>query len=45
MQVWRLQTNTDGGNIANYCLENHVAAMGWPLDESGREILKQNISI
>lgn len=33
MAVWRLQVNTGGSNIADYCLKNHVAAMGWSLDE------------
>ena len=32
MAVWRLQVNTGGANIAEYCLANHVAAMGWSLD-------------
>ena len=32
MAVWRLQVNTGGANIAEYCLKNHVAAMGWSLD-------------
>lgn len=31
MAVWRLQTRTDGGRIAQYCLDNGVAAMGWSL--------------
>ncbi|WP_051198051.1 hypothetical protein [Butyrivibrio sp. MB2005] len=33
MTVWRLQVNTGGANIADYCLKNHVAAMGWSLDD------------
>ena len=33
MAVWRLQVNTGGTNAANYCLKNHVAAMGWSLRE------------
>ena len=33
MAVWRLQVNTGGTNIADYCLKNHVAAMGWSLCE------------
>ena len=33
MAVWRLQVNTGGTNVANYCLKNHVAAMGWSLRE------------
>ena len=28
MAVWRLQVNTGGTNVADYCLKNHVAAMG-----------------
>ena len=31
MAVWRLQVNTGGANIASYCIQNHVAAMGWSL--------------
>lgn len=31
MAVWRLQVNTGGANIADYCIRNHVAAMGWSL--------------
>ena len=42
MQVWRLQTNTDGGDIAEYCKNNDVAAMGWALDEERREKLRLN---
>ena len=33
MAVWRLQVNTGGTNVADYCLRNHVAAMGWSLRE------------
>lgn len=33
MAVWRLQVNTGGANIADYCLKKHVAAMGWSLDK------------
>lgn len=33
MVVWRLQVNTGGTNVADYCLKNHVAAMGWSLRE------------
>ena len=31
MTVWRLHTQTawSGGDIAHYCIENNVAAMGW----------------
>lgn len=32
MAVWRLQVNTGGKNISKYCMEHHVAAMGWSLD-------------
>lgn len=31
MAVWRLQTNTAAGKIANYCINNNVAALGWSL--------------
>lgn len=27
MAVWRLQVNTGGTNVADYCLKNHVAAI------------------
>ena len=27
MVVWRLQMNTGGANVADYCLRNHVAAL------------------
>ena len=40
MQVWRLQTNTDGGDVAKFCLDKSVIAMGWQLDEIDREALK-----
>lgn len=43
MAVWRLQVNTGGANIADYCLSNHVAAMGWSLDnipESERDAIQ-----
>lgn len=33
MAVWRLQVNTGGTNVADHCLKNHVAAMGWSLRE------------
>ena len=33
MAVWRLQVNTGGTNVADYCLKNHIAAMGWSLRE------------
>ena len=42
MQVWRLQTNTDGGDVAKFCIDNNVVAMGWQLDENNREVLQQN---
>lgn len=32
MAVWRLHVNTGGKSIAQYCLQNNVAAMGWSLD-------------
>ena len=34
MAIWRIQTNTDGrdiSNIAQYCINNNVAAVGWSL--------------
>lgn len=31
MSVWRLQLITAGSSIAAYCIQNHVAAMGWSL--------------
>ena len=33
MNVWRIQSNTSKLNIAEYCIENHIAAMGWSLLE------------
>ena len=27
MAVWRLQVNTGGANVADYCLQNHVAGL------------------
>ena len=27
MAVWRLQVNPGGANVADYCLQNHVAAL------------------
>lgn len=33
MEVWRLQVKTGNKNIAKYCIEKHVAAMGWSLKE------------
>lgn len=33
MAVWRLQTKTAGGKIAQYCLDKGIAAMGWSLAE------------
>ena len=44
MQVWRLQTNTDGGDVAKFCIDNRVVAMGWQLNENDRDILRQNPS-
>lgn len=37
MTVWRLHTCTWGGDISDYCLENHVAAMGWSFYELFKE--------
>lgn len=33
MAVWRLQTNTAAGKIADYCLSHNVAAIGWSLKD------------
>ncbi len=33
MAVWRLQVNTGNANIAEYCINNRVIAMGWSLDD------------
>lgn len=33
MNVWRLQCNTSKANIAGYCIEKGIAAMGWSLLE------------
>lgn len=33
MSIWKLLTNTSGGNISKYCLDYKVAAMGWSLLE------------
>ena len=44
MQIWRLQTKTDGGDVANFCLCHNVVAMGWQLDEKDRETLRQDYS-
>lgn len=30
-QIWRLQTNTSGGKIGQYCINHNVAAVGWSL--------------
>jgi len=46
MTVWRLQTNTDsatGYKIADYCLENHVLAMGWSLKNRHLEWLSEDL--
>lgn len=35
MNVWRLQTKTGADHaikIAEYCYDNHVAALGWQVD-------------
>ena len=43
--VWRLQLNTDGGKIAQYCLDNNIAALGWSLreiDQKKRGSVKDN---
>jgi hypothetical protein len=40
MAVWRLQTNTDGGHIGQYCLDHRVAAMGWSLITCPQHIRK-----
>lgn len=33
MAIWRLHTNTSWGDIAEYCIQNHVAALGWSLEK------------
>ncbi len=38
INVWRLQLNTGGGNIGEYCYRNHVASIGW-------SFVNQNISL
>lgn len=42
MKVWRLQKNTDGGDIAELCLNENVIAMGWALDENDRKEYRRN---
>ena len=42
MHVWRLQTNTQGGDIAQFCIDKHVVAMGWSLNTKMRETLGHN---
>lgn len=41
MAVWRLHVNTGGKSIAQYCLQNNVAAMGWSLDHLTAEERKR----
>ena len=43
MNVWRLQTNTNGGKIAEICLTKHVVAMGWRVDDEAS--LRQSPSL
>ena len=31
--IWRIQTRTSKGDIAQYCLDNNIAAVGWSLTE------------
>lgn len=31
MNIWKILTKTSAGNISHYCIDNHVAAMGWSL--------------
>lgn len=33
MNVWRIKCNTSKTNIAQYCIDNQIAAMGWSLLE------------
>lgn len=40
MAIWRLQVNTSSANIAEYCIEHHVAAMGWGLFKTSEELRK-----
>lgn len=44
IDVWRLHTNTDTklGKIAQYCLDNKVAAMGWSLTDGHIKNLTPN---
>lgn len=35
MSIWRIQTNTSKGDIADYCINNTVAALGWSLSCPG----------
>lgn len=44
MAIWRLQVNTGGTNIAKYCIDNHVAAMGWSLTDISEEDRKKIVS-
>ncbi len=44
MKIWRLQTKTDGGDMAELCLKENITAMGWPLDENDRKELKSDFS-
>lgn len=45
MQVWRLQTRTRGGDIADICLKENVVAMGWALNESDEAELSKSPNI
>lgn len=41
--IWRLHTKTNGENIAEYCIENKVIALGWSLCDSHiEEHVKKN---
>lgn len=44
MAVWRLQTNTDDGNISRYCIEHHVAAAGWSLKDAEESACRNILS-
>lgn len=46
MQIWRLQVVTSGMNIAEYCLDKKVAAMGWCFNGDTREeLIKERAEI
>lgn len=44
MSVWRIQTNTSKGDIADYCIKNNIAAVGWSLIEHANRSELNNLS-